>query len=252
MYKETDALHERMKKLENEMKILKITTGGSSGEGGVEGDAMGELLKMINDLGDDLRADCDRKYVGLLTFEDHVRKNDDEHKEMQQDTNHVCIRLKLLEDYKLGKEGHDAKQDVTVAQVDKRTKAHDKQLEDIIYQLSQVSSRPSPSGLSNPISTTNNDSGDLLDRMHKELDRRLAGMGGSGDAAALAKLQEKIDAIEEKQTKDSTRLDSVNNALEKVKKELAELDGARLRRDVEKLHSSLHLFAKKADLDKVT
>ena len=122
-----------MKKLENEIKILKITSGASSGEGGVEGDAMGELLKMINDLGDDLRADCDRKYVGLPTFEDHVRKNDDEHKEMQQDTNHVCIRLKLLEDYKVGKEEHDAKQDLTLAQVDKRTKTHEKQLEDIIY-----------------------------------------------------------------------------------------------------------------------
>ncbi len=88
---------------------------------------------MINDLGEDLRGEVERKYVQVATFEDHVRKNDDEHKDMQQDTNHVCIRLKLLEDFKVAQEEHDAKQDATLAKVDKMAKTHDKQIEDIIY-----------------------------------------------------------------------------------------------------------------------
>jgi uncharacterized membrane protein YukC len=94
---------------------------------------MGELLNMINGLGDDLRADAERKFVTLDTYEDHVRKNDEEHREMQQDTNHVCIRLKMLEDYKAEREEKDAKQSVTLAQVDKKTKQHDKQLENLIF-----------------------------------------------------------------------------------------------------------------------
>jgi hypothetical protein len=45
---------------------------------------------------------------------------------MQQDINHICIRLKLLEDFKTDKEAHDAKQDVTLEKVDKASKKHEK------------------------------------------------------------------------------------------------------------------------------
>ena len=88
---------------------------------------------MVNDLGDELRADCDRKYVQLPTFEDDVRKNEDEHKDMQQDINHICIRLKLIEDWKTDKEARDAKSEVTLGKVDKAAKKHETQLEEIIF-----------------------------------------------------------------------------------------------------------------------
>jgi hypothetical protein len=63
--------------------MLKISSGVPSDGSGVDADQMGQLLKMINDLSDDLKADADRKFVQLPTFEDHVRKNEDEHKDMQ-------------------------------------------------------------------------------------------------------------------------------------------------------------------------
>jgi hypothetical protein len=137
---------ERLKKLENEIKILKITSGAPSDGSGVDADQMSQLLKMINDLGDELRADSDHKYVTLDRYEDHVRKNDDEHKDMQQDINHICIRLKLLEDFKMASDDHNAKYDAITHRLEKDSKKQDKQLEDIIYQLSQLSSKPSPSG----------------------------------------------------------------------------------------------------------
>jgi hypothetical protein len=41
-----------------------------------------------------------------------------------------------LEDFKLEKDTHDAKQDTTLAHVEKASKKHEKQLEEIIFQLS--------------------------------------------------------------------------------------------------------------------
>ena len=73
--------------------------------------------------------------------------------------------------------------------------------------------------------------------VNNELNRRLAGLGDSEDAEKIAVLEKKVETIAEKQTKDSSRLDTVNSGLEKVKKELAELDAPRLKKDVEKLHS---------------
>lgn len=62
---------------------------------------MGQLLKMINDLGDELRSDAAKKFVPLDTFDIHVRKNDDEHKALEQDNNHACLRLKMLEEWRV-------------------------------------------------------------------------------------------------------------------------------------------------------
>jgi uncharacterized protein YpuA (DUF1002 family) len=59
-----------------------------------------------------------------------------------------------------------------------------------------------------------------------------------------------VSAIEAKQVKDSNKLDSVDSGLEKVKKELAELDAPRIRRDLDKIHSLVHQFATKADVEK--
>ncbi len=179
------------------MKILKISAGMPSDGSGVDADQMAQLLKLINDLGDELRSDADRKYVALPTFEDHVRKNEDEHRDMAQDMNHACIRIKLLEDFKALQNEHDARQDETLAQAVKATRKHEKQLEDIIYQLSQLSSRPTASGLSNPVSMPT-DSGDMLDKMHRALDERLKGLGSSADVEALTKLQEQVNSIEAK------------------------------------------------------
>jgi peptidoglycan hydrolase CwlO-like protein len=100
--------------------------------------------------------------------------------------------------------------------------------------------QPSPSSLSNPTSTcvsSNVDSSSLMNWVNNELNRRLAGLGDSEDAEKIAVLEKKVETIAEKQTKDSSRLDTVNSGLEKVKKELAELDAPRLKKDVEKLHS---------------
>ena len=119
---------------------------------------------MINGLGEEIRNDSDRRYVQIPAFEDHVRKNDDEHKDMQSDINHVCIRLKLLEEFKAEKEQHDAKQDAALAHVEKLTKKHDKAIEDIIFQLSQMGSRPSEPLTAAPISVP--DSGDILSKVN--------------------------------------------------------------------------------------
>jgi flagellin-specific chaperone FliS len=59
-----------------------------------------------------------------------------------------------------------------------------------------------------------------------------------------------VNAIDANQVKDSAKLDNVDKALEKVKKELAELDAVRIRRDLDKLFSLVHQFATKADLEK--
>jgi hypothetical protein len=211
-------LEERLKKLENEIKILKITSGAPSDGSGVDLDQMSQLLKMINDLGDELRADADHKYVGLDKYDDQVRKNDDEHKDMQQDINHICIRLKLLEDFKTASDEHNAKFDAITHKVEKDSKKHEKQLEDIIYQLSQLSSRPSPSGLSNPV-TIPGDNGDIMRRMEMAIDEKMKKLGGGGGGASsevLANLLEQVKKIEDKQVKDSGKLDQVDISLGKV------------------------------------
>ena len=89
-----------------------------------------------------------------------------------------------------------------------------------------------------------------MSKVKELLEERLKGLGG-GDASGLEKLQEQVNAIDAKQVKESTKLDNVDNALEKVKKELAELDAVRIRRDLDKLHSLVHQFATKADLEKL-
>ena len=85
--------------------------------------------------------------------------------------------------------------------------------------------------------------------MKEHLEERLKGLG-SGDTSGLEKLQEQVNAIDAKQVRDSAKLENVDSALEKVKKELAELDAVRIRRDLDKLHSLVHQFATKADLEK--
>jgi chromosome segregation ATPase len=85
--------------------------------------------------------------------------------------------------------------------------------------------------------------------MKEHLEERLKGLG-NGDTSGLEKLQEQVNAIDAKQVKDSAKLENVDSALEKVKKELAELDAVRIRRDLDKLHSLVHQFATKADLEK--
>jgi chromosome segregation ATPase len=82
------------------------------------------------------------------------------------------------------------------------------------------------------------------------LELRLKGIAAGTDSGDLNKLQEQVASIEAKQIKDSNKLDSVDSSLEKVKKELAELDAGRIRRDLDKIHSLVHQFATKADVEK--
>ena len=58
--------------------------------------------------------------------------------------------------------------------------------------------------------------------------------------------------LDSKQVKDSAKLEEVEKALDKVKKELAELDAARLRRDFDKIQSTVLSLATKADIEKLS
>ena len=52
---------ERINKLESDLKLLRITAGGESNDGGA--DMLSELSKMINDLGVQIRDEADKKYA---------------------------------------------------------------------------------------------------------------------------------------------------------------------------------------------
>lgn len=61
-----DEQDNRIGDLANEIKMLKIALSagaGSGGGGGMDIDALGQLMKMINELGDELRTDTAKKYV---------------------------------------------------------------------------------------------------------------------------------------------------------------------------------------------
>jgi len=100
-----------------------MSAGGGEG-GGIDMDAMGNLLQMINDLGDKLKEDCSLKYVPIPHFEDHVGKNSDEHKIFENDSNRAALRLKLLEDWRGIKDERDAKTDKDLGLMEKHVKKH--------------------------------------------------------------------------------------------------------------------------------
>lgn len=78
---ENEGERDRILKLENEIKMLKIAlNAGNASGGGVDMDSLTQLMNMVNELSDKLKEDCEQKYVTLTRFDDHVSKNADEHK----------------------------------------------------------------------------------------------------------------------------------------------------------------------------
>ena len=82
---------------------------------------------------------------------------------------------------------------------------------------------------------------DLLEKAKAYLNERLQNLNAGGaDSEELLKLKAQVNDLVAKSQKDEARLEAIEALLDKLKKELSELDAARLRRDLDKLHSLVH------------
>ena len=94
--------------MENEIKGLKLAAGQSNNSEGGAVDNVSALIQMINEMGDEIKTDCSKKFVLLTDYEEHVAQNAEEHKAFEKDINGAYIRLKMLEDWKNDKEDKDS------------------------------------------------------------------------------------------------------------------------------------------------
>ncbi len=88
----------RIKKLENEIKVMSIMSG--KGGDGVDASQLNRLIQMINELGENIRSEFDKKYLsidGLRGINEATKDLQDSDKENKDDLSNIFLRLKGIE-----------------------------------------------------------------------------------------------------------------------------------------------------------
>ena len=161
------------------------------------------------------------------------------------------MRCKLLEDKNVESDERMGKSESELGHLDRLTKKHTVDIEELKAKLFDRK----PQAVTSPNSTTNSsahtdhtDSG-ALQKMETRLLDKLKDAQKLWDTDTL---KARLTTVEGKETDDALKITELEELLKKVTTEVKDIDGHRLRTDIDHLKGSVHNLASKADVEKHT
>ena len=213
---------------------------------------MAALMKMINELGEELREDADKKFAlkdstkGFATV--------DSVKRLEHDIDSIYLRLKQLENKQIDLAETDQK---IIQQVDGQAKHISRHTRDIeeLRELIKKSSSSASSLTTHLVSSKGGDDSGLIELI-KKLEEQLRDKSDRSDCKRdHNNLQEQIDTLmarikkmEEEQKKSNDRIQALEEMVEKLKKEIVNIDAGKIRQELMQLNQMMLNSATKVEL----
>ena len=213
---------------------------------------MAALMKMINELGEELREDADKKFAlkdstkGFATV--------DSVKRLEHDIDSIYLRLKQLENKQIDLAETDQK---ILQQVDGQAKHISRHTRDIeeLRELIKKSSSSASSLTTHLVSSKGSDDSGLIELI-KKLEEQLRDKSDRSDCKRdHNNLQEQIDTLiarikkmEDEHKKSNDRIQALEEMVEKLKKEILNIDAAKIRQELMQLNQMMLNSATKVEL----
>ncbi len=213
---------------------------------------MAALMKMINELGEELREDADKKFA----LKDSTKgfASLDSVKRLEHDIDSIYLRLKQLENKQIDLVETDQK---IVQQVDGQAKNISRHTRDIeeLRDLIKKSSSSASSLTTHLVSSKGGDDSGLIELI-KKLDEQLRDKSDRSDCKRdHNNLQDQIDTLmarikkmEDEQKKSNDRIQALEEMVEKLKKEIVNIDAAKIRQELMQLNQMMLNSATKVEL----
>lgn len=213
---------------------------------------MAALMKMINELGEELREDADKKFA----LKDSTKgfASLDSVKRLEHDIDSIYLRLKQLENKQIDLAETDQK---IVQQVDGQAKNISRHTRDIeeLRDLIKKSSSSASSLTTHLVSSKGGDDSGLIELI-KKLDEQLRDKSDRSDCKRdHNNLQDQIDTLmarikkmEDEQKKSNDRIQALEEMVEKLKKEIVNIDAAKIRQELMQLNQMMLNSATKVEL----
>ena len=213
---------------------------------------MAALMKMINELGEELREDAEKKFA----LKDSTKgfASLDSVKRLEHDIDSIYLRLKQLENKQIDLAETDQK---IVQQVDGQAKNISRHTRDIeeLRDLIKKSSSSASSLTTHLVSSKGGDDSGLIELI-KKLDEQLRDKSDRSDCKRdHNNLQDQIDTLmarikkmEDEQKKSNDRIQALEETVEKLKKEIVNIDAAKIRQELMQLNQMMLNSATKVEL----